>query len=100
MRRALDFLFDAAGVLAAFFVFAIFASMLATTTMRELGLRTGGWEDMVSWLTAAAAFFGPVITPIPRGERAGRLWDGVVLVGGTDEFFEMKRSRTREPDFS
>lgn len=58
MRRALDFLFDAAGVLAAFFVFAIFASMLATTTMRELGLRTGGWEDMVSWLTAAAAFFG------------------------------------------
>lgn len=47
-----------------------------------------------------AAFFGPVITPIPRGERAGRLWDGVVLVGGMDEFFEMKRSRTREPDFS
>lgn len=58
MRRALDWLFDAAGILAAFFVFAIFASMLATTTMRELGMRTGGWEDMVSWLTAAAAFFG------------------------------------------
>ncbi len=58
MRRALNVLYDAAGYLAAFFVFAIFISMLATTTMRELGLRTGGWEDVVSWLTAAAAFFG------------------------------------------
>jgi TRAP-type C4-dicarboxylate transport system permease small subunit len=58
MRRALNRLYDAAGYLAAFFVFAIFVSMLATTTMRELGLRTGGWEDVVSWLTAAAAFFG------------------------------------------
>ena len=58
MRRFLDWLYDAAGALAAFFVFAIFASMLATTIMREVGLRTGGWEDMVSWLTAAAAFFG------------------------------------------
>ena len=37
---------------------------------------------------------------LANGERAGRLWDGVVLVGGMDEFFEMKRSRTREPDFS
>lgn len=58
MRRALGWIYDAAGYLAAFFIFAIFVSMLATTTMRELGLRTGGWEDIVSWLTAAAAFFG------------------------------------------
>ena len=58
MRRFLDRLYDAAGYLAAFFIFAIFASMLATTTMRELGMRTGGWEDIVSWLTAAAAFLG------------------------------------------
>ncbi|MFL6077021.1 MAG: DsbA family protein [Mycobacteriales bacterium] len=44
------------------------------------------------------AFFGPVVTPIPRGEAAGRLWDGVLLVAGTDGFFELKRARTRRPD--
>jgi hypothetical protein len=45
------------------------------------------------------AFFGPVVTPTPRGEAAGRLWDGVVLVAGTDGFFELKRSRDRPPIF-
>ena len=45
------------------------------------------------------AFFGPVVSPTPRGEAAGRLWDGVLLVAGTDGFFELKRSRTREPIF-
>jgi hypothetical protein len=45
------------------------------------------------------AFFGPVLTPTPRGEAAGKLWDGVLLVAGTDGFFELKRSRTREPIF-
>jgi 2-hydroxychromene-2-carboxylate isomerase len=46
-----------------------------------------------------ASFFGPVVSPIPRGEAAGRLWDGVLLVSGTDGFFELKRSRTRDPIF-
>ncbi|MHB8294325.1 MAG: mycothiol-dependent nitroreductase Rv2466c family protein [Acidimicrobiales bacterium] len=45
------------------------------------------------------AFFGPVVVPAPKGEAAGRLWDGVLLVAGTDGFFELKRSRTREPVF-
>lgn len=40
------------------------------------------------------AFFGPVITPAPRGEAAGRLWDGVLLVAGTPGFYELKRTRT------
>jgi hypothetical protein len=45
------------------------------------------------------AFFGPVVTPIPRGEAAGTLWDGVLLVTGTDGFFELKRTRDRSPSF-
>nr|WP_308016153.1 disulfide bond formation protein DsbA [Nonomuraea aurantiaca] len=47
----------------------------------------------------ANAFFGPVVTTIPRGEDAGRLWDGVLLVTEFDDFFELKRSRTRRPSF-
>jgi hypothetical protein len=45
------------------------------------------------------AIFGPVVTPIPRGEAAGKLWDGVLLMLGTDGFFELKRTRTRRPAF-
>ncbi|WBB54610.1 disulfide bond formation protein DsbA [Verrucosispora sp. WMMD573] len=45
------------------------------------------------------AFFGPVVTPAPRGEAAGRLWDGVLLVAGTPGFFELKRSRDLDPIF-
>ncbi len=41
------------------------------------------------------AFFGPVVTPTPRGEAAGRLWDGVLLTAGTEGFSELKRVRTR-----
>ena len=46
------------------------------------------------------SIFGPVVSPIPRGEAAARLWDGVLLVAGTDGFFELKRSRTRDPIFT
>lgn len=45
------------------------------------------------------AFFGPVITPAPKGEAAGRLWDGVVLVSEFDGFYELKRTRTQGPVF-
>jgi protein-disulfide isomerase-like protein with CxxC motif len=45
------------------------------------------------------SIFGPVVSPIPRGEDAARLWDGVMLVTKTDGFFELKRSRTRDPIF-
>lgn len=58
LRAALDGLYLAAGWLAGTFVFVIFAIMIATTVMRAAGLRTGGSDDVVSWLTAAAAFFG------------------------------------------
>ena len=45
------------------------------------------------------AFFGPVVTPRPRGEAAVKLWDGVLAVAGTDGFYELKRSRDRKPIF-
>jgi TRAP-type C4-dicarboxylate transport system permease small subunit len=56
VRKALDFLYDAAGYLAAFFVFGIFAVMIAQTVMREAGLRTSGADDLTKWFSAAAAF--------------------------------------------
>lgn len=43
------------------------------------------------------AFFGPVVSPAPRGEAATRLWDGVLAVAATDGFFELKRTRTGKP---
>lgn len=46
---------------------------------------------------AVHAFFGPVVTPTPRGEAAGRLWDGVLLVAGTEGFYELKRARAESP---
>lgn len=47
----------------------------------------------------SASIFGPVVTPIPRGEEAGRLWDGVLLCLQTPGFFELKRSRYADPTF-
>ncbi|WP_171161583.1 DsbA family protein [Streptomyces sp. I05A-00742] len=45
------------------------------------------------------AFFGPVVTPAPKGEAAARLWDGTLLVASTPGFYEIKRTRTQGPIF-
>jgi 2-hydroxychromene-2-carboxylate isomerase len=45
------------------------------------------------------AFFGPVVTPAPKGEAAARLWDGTLLVASTPGFYEIKRTRTQGPVF-
>ena len=62
MRKKLIWLFDFAGVLAALCVLAIFVIMIATTIMRESGVKTGGSDDVVAWLTASAAFLGLAAT--------------------------------------
>ena len=46
------------------------------------------------------AFFGPVLTRIPRGEEAGQIWDASVTLAGYPHFFELKRSRTESPEFN
>lgn len=44
-------------------------------------------------------FFGPVVTPAPKGEDAGRLWDGVSALIQTPGLYELKRTRTQGPVF-
>lgn len=58
MRRLLDFLYAGAGALAAGFIFLIFVVMLGSSALRQAGVAAAGVDDLVAWMTAAAAFLG------------------------------------------
>ena len=62
---------------------------------------TGSGQEVGTPVIAVAgvAFFGPVVTPAPKGEAAGKLWDGVLLVASTPGFYELKRTRDQPPIF-
>jgi len=64
--------------------------------MDQVGMEVG--TPVIS--VDGVAFFGPVVTPSPKGEAAGELWDGTLLVAGTPGFYELKRTREKSPDFS
>jgi 2-hydroxychromene-2-carboxylate isomerase len=72
----------------------------ALRASHEEGISRVGYEVGTPVISVnGTSVFGPVMSPIPRGEAAARLWDGVLLLAGTDGFFELKRSRTRDPVF-
>jgi hypothetical protein len=72
----------------------------ALRASHEEGISRVGYQVGTPVITVdGMSVFGPVVSPIPRGEAAARLWDGVLLLAGTDGFFELKRSRTRDPIF-
>jgi len=64
--------------------------------MDQVGLDVG--TPVIS--VDGVAFFGPVVTPAPKGEDAGRLWDGTLLVAATPGFYGLKRTREADPDFT
>jgi protein-disulfide isomerase-like protein with CxxC motif len=72
----------------------------ALRASHEEGIQKVGYDVGTPIISVGElSIFGPVVSPVPRGEAAAKLWDGLLLIAGTDGFFELKRSRTRDPIF-
>jgi 2-hydroxychromene-2-carboxylate isomerase len=72
--------------------------LLRTSHQRAIGL-VGDDVGTPVVSVDGVAFFGPVVSPAPKGQAAAKLFDGCVLVAATPGFFELKRSRTVGPIF-
>lgn len=73
----------------------------AIITSHHLGMDQVGDEVGTPTISIeGTAFFGPVMTKIPRGEEAGEIWDATVRLAAYPYFFEIKRSRNADLDFS
>lgn len=75
-----------------------FDSLLEESTKRALD-KVGDDVGVPIIEVAETAFFGPVISPAPKGEEATALWDGILAAAKVPAFFELKRSRTVGPKF-
>ncbi|MGW0903460.1 mycothiol-dependent nitroreductase Rv2466c family protein [Streptomyces sp. NPDC002853] len=66
----------------------------AVRASHERGIALAGPDvgTPVLSVQGVGAVFGPVVSPAPKGEAAGRLWDGVVLMAGVQSFHELKRA--------
>jgi hypothetical protein len=76
------------------------ADLAATRESHRDGIERVG-QDVGTPVIAVdgVAFFGPVISPAPKGQQALDLWDGVVAAARYPGFFELKRSRDVGPIF-
>jgi hypothetical protein len=80
-----------------------FDALIRTET--ELALERTGKDVGTPILTfhpggaKEASFFGPVISTIPRGEEAMKLWDAIETIATASGMAELKRSLRARPSF-